>query len=85
MQELSGSIKRPYLRIMCNEEGEEVQAKGIYNIFYKIITENFPKLEKVMCISYMKPPGQQTDLRKIELLHDIVSLKQQAQRKENEY
>jgi hypothetical protein len=32
------------------EEGEEVQAKGIYNIFNKIITENFPNLEKTMPI-----------------------------------
>jgi ribosomal protein L39E len=32
------------------EEGEEVQAKGIYNIFNKIITENFPSLEKAMPI-----------------------------------
>jgi hypothetical protein len=30
------------------EEGEEVQAKGIHNIFNKIITENFPNLEKTM-------------------------------------
>jgi hypothetical protein len=32
------------------EEGEEVQAKGICNIFNKIITENFPNLEKTMPI-----------------------------------
>jgi hypothetical protein len=32
------------------EEGEEVQAKGIHNIFSKIITENFPNLEKTMPI-----------------------------------
>jgi hypothetical protein len=32
------------------EEGEEVQAKGICNIFNKIITENFPNLEKTMAI-----------------------------------
>jgi hypothetical protein len=32
------------------EEGEEVQAKGICNIFIKIITENFPNLEKTMPI-----------------------------------
>jgi ADP-dependent phosphofructokinase/glucokinase len=38
MQELTDSIKRPNLRIMGIEEGEEVQAKGIYNIFNKIIT-----------------------------------------------
>jgi hypothetical protein len=28
------------------EEGEEMQAKGMCNIFNKIITENFPNLEK---------------------------------------
>jgi hypothetical protein len=30
------------------KEGEEVQAKGICNIFNKIIIENFPNLEKTM-------------------------------------
>jgi hypothetical protein len=47
IQELSNSIKRP---IMGTEEGEEVQAKGIQNIFHKITTENFPNLEKVLSI-----------------------------------
>jgi hypothetical protein len=32
------------------EEGEEVQAKGMHNIFNKIITENFPNIEKNMPI-----------------------------------
>jgi chromosome segregation ATPase len=50
MQELTDSIKRSKLRIMAIEEGEEVQAKGIPNIFNKIITENFPNLEKTMSI-----------------------------------
>jgi chromosome segregation ATPase len=50
MQELTNSIKRPNLRIMGIEEGEEVKAKGIHNIFNKIITENFPNLEKTMPI-----------------------------------
>jgi predicted nuclease with TOPRIM domain len=45
MQELTDSIKRPNLRIM-GTEGEEVQAKGMHNIINKIITENFPNLEK---------------------------------------
>jgi hypothetical protein len=40
MQELTNSIKRPNLRNMGIEEGEQVQAKGISNIFNKIITEN---------------------------------------------
>jgi chromosome segregation ATPase len=50
MQELTDSIKTPNLRIMGIEEGEEVQAKGIHNIFKKIITKNFPNLEKTMPI-----------------------------------
>jgi hypothetical protein len=40
---------------------------------------------KAMPIQYRKPPGQQTALTKIELPHDILSLKQQAQRIEKEY
>jgi chromosome segregation ATPase len=48
MQELTDSIKRPNLRIMDIEEGEEVQAKGICNIFNKKITENFPNLKKAL-------------------------------------
>jgi hypothetical protein len=50
MQELTYSIKRPNLRIMDIEEGEEVQAKGNHNIFIKIITVNFPTVEKAMPI-----------------------------------
>jgi chromosome segregation ATPase len=53
MQELTNSIKRPNLRIMGIEE-EEVQAKGIHNIFNKIITENFTNFEKVMPIQVQK-------------------------------
>jgi archaeosine-15-forming tRNA-guanine transglycosylase len=45
MQELTDSIKRPNLRIMGIKEGEEVQAKGMRNIFNKIIAENFPNLK----------------------------------------
>jgi hypothetical protein len=50
MEELTDSIKRTNLRIMGIEEGEEVQAKGNCNIFNKIITENFPNLEKFIPI-----------------------------------
>jgi hypothetical protein len=32
------------------KEGEKVKAKGIHNIFNKIITENFLNLEKAMPI-----------------------------------
>jgi hypothetical protein len=50
MQELTDSIKRPNMRIMGIDERDEVQAKGIHNIFNKIITENFPNPEKVIPI-----------------------------------
>jgi hypothetical protein len=50
MQEFNNSIKRPSLRIMGTEEGEEVQTKGIHNILNKIITENFPNLKKILLI-----------------------------------
>jgi predicted nuclease with TOPRIM domain len=46
MQELTDSSKTPNLRIMDIKEGEEVQVKGMHNIFNKIIMENFPSLEK---------------------------------------
>jgi hypothetical protein len=48
IQKFRDAIKRPNLRIMGIEE--EVQAKGIYNIFNKIITQNFPNIKKVLSI-----------------------------------
>jgi hypothetical protein len=83
MQELS--IKRPILRIMGIEEGEEVQAKWIHNIFNKIIMENFPNLKTVLPIQVQEVSRKQTDLTKIEPLHGILSLKQQADRTEKGY
>jgi hypothetical protein len=50
IQEFRDSTKRPNLRVMVIEEGEEMQAKRIRNIFNKIITENFPNLKKVFPI-----------------------------------
>jgi hypothetical protein len=49
MQELIDTIKRPNLKIMGIEK-EEVPAKEIHNISNKIITENFPNLEKRISI-----------------------------------
>jgi hypothetical protein len=53
MQKLSDSLKNQNLRIMVIEEGEEVQAKGMCNISNKIITENFPNLEKDLPMGYL--------------------------------
>jgi hypothetical protein len=75
MQELIDFIRRPNLRIMGIEEGEEVQAKVIHNIFNKIITENFPNLESYAHsgIGSLQNTKKTT---KIEIPHDIQSLKQ---------
>jgi hypothetical protein len=48
MQELTNTIKTPNLRIIGIEEGGEVQAKRNNTTLNKIITENFPNLEKVL-------------------------------------
>jgi hypothetical protein len=48
IQELSKSIKRPNLRIIGIKEGKEVEAKGIHNIFNKIMGKNFPNVKKVL-------------------------------------
>jgi hypothetical protein len=60
-----------------------VKTKGMSNIFNKIITENFPNLEKSMPIQMT--PKHQTDQTKIELPHGILSLKQQIQRLKKDY
>jgi hypothetical protein len=84
IQELTDSIKRPNLRIMGVEEGEEVQAKRMHNTFTKINTENFPIKRNLCPYRCTRPPEHQTDLTKIELTHGILSLKQ-VQRPEKEY
>jgi hypothetical protein len=38
-------------------EEEEMQAKGLCNIFHKIIAEKFPNLEKEMPIQVCPFPG----------------------------
>ncbi|ERE70281.1 LINE-1 type transposase domain-containing protein 1 [Cricetulus griseus] len=48
IQEIWDTMKRPNLRIISIEEGEEIQLKDPENIFSKIIEENFPNLKKDM-------------------------------------
>lgn len=43
-------MKRPNLRIITIEEGEQSQVKGAKNIFNKIIDENFLNLQKELSI-----------------------------------
>jgi hypothetical protein len=62
-----------------------VQAKGMRNIFNKIITENFPNLEKTMPIQVQEASRPPNSMTKIELPHNISSLKQQVQKLRKEY
>jgi hypothetical protein len=80
MQELTNSNKRPNLRIMGIEEGEEVQAKGICNILNKIITENDSNLEKTMPIHVKEASRTQKRTEQNRTTCNILSLQQQAQR-----
>jgi hypothetical protein len=57
------------------EEGEEVQTKGIRNIFNKIMTEIFPNLEKTMPIQVQEASRSPNRPYQIELPHNILSLK----------
>jgi hypothetical protein len=85
MQELTDSIKRPNLRIMGIKKEKEEQAKGMRNIFNKIITKNFSNLEKDIPIQMQEASRTPTDQIKIELPHNISSLKQQIQKLGKEY
>jgi hypothetical protein len=60
-----------------------MQPKGMCNILNKIITENFPNLEKTMPIHVQET--SRTPNTKIDLPHNILSLKQQVQSLEKEY
>jgi hypothetical protein len=46
IQDIWDIMKRPKLWIIGVEEGEEIQTKGIDNLFSRIIAEKFPNIEK---------------------------------------
>jgi 3-dehydroquinate dehydratase len=74
MQKLTNSIKGPNLRIMGIEEREGVKAKGIHNIFNKIIIKNSQNLEKVMPIQVQEATRTPNRLNKNKstLQHIII-------------
>jgi hypothetical protein len=74
MQERTDSTKRPNLRIMDIEEGEEVQTNWIRNIWNKIITENLPNLEKTMPIQVQESSRtpNRLDQNRTTLQHIII-------------
>jgi hypothetical protein len=79
------SIRRPNLRIMGIAEGEETPAKGICNIFNKIITENFPNLKKTMAIQVQESSWTLNRLEQNRNTRQHIIIKQQAQRIQKEY
>ncbi|KAL6039065.1 hypothetical protein STEG23_008290 [Scotinomys teguina] len=74
VQEIWDTMKRPNIRIIGIEEGEEYQLKGMENIFNKIIEENFPNLKKEPPIkiqeAYRTP--NRLDLQKKSSRHIII-------------
>jgi hypothetical protein len=52
-------------------EEEELQAKGMHNIFNKIVTENFPNLENAMLIQVHEASRTPKRLDQNRLHHDI--------------
>jgi hypothetical protein len=56
------------------KKGEEVQDKGIHNIFNKIITENFPNLEKHLPIQEQEVSmtPNRLDQNRTSLQHIII-------------
>jgi hypothetical protein len=56
------------------EEGEEMQAKGMHIILNKIITENFPNLEKIMSIQIQEASrtSNRPDQNRTTLQHIII-------------
>jgi hypothetical protein len=82
-QEFNDSIKRRNLRIMGIEE--EMQTKGISNIFNKIITENFPILEKTMPIKVQEASRTPNRLDQNRTTPQHIIIKTKAKRIEKEY
>jgi hypothetical protein len=66
-------------------EGEDVQAKGMLNIFNKIMTENFPNLEKTMPIQVQETSRtpNRPDQNRTTPQHIII--KTPSQKLEKEY
>jgi chromosome segregation ATPase len=84
MQELTDSIKRTNLRIMGIEE-EERQVKGIHDIYNKIITENFPNLEKTIPIQVWKASRTPNRLDQNRTTPQHIIIKTTSTETEKEY
>ena len=77
IQEICDTMKRPNLRIIGIEKGEEVQLKSTENIFNKIIKENFSNLKKdrPMKIQAAYRTPNRLDQKKVPLPHNNQNTK----------
>jgi hypothetical protein len=66
-------------------EREEGQAKGICNIFNKIITENIPNLEKTTPIQVQEASRTPNRFDQNRTTSQLLSVKQQAETLKKEY
>ncbi|ERE84498.1 LINE-1 type transposase domain-containing protein 1 [Cricetulus griseus] len=82
IQEIWDTVKRPNLRIIGIEEGEEIQLRGTENTFNKIMEENFPNLKKDMPMkiqeAYRTP--SRLNQKKVSLSHNNQNTKHTQQR-----
>ena len=70
IQEIQNTMRRQNLRIIGVDENEDLQLKGLANIFNKIIEENFPNLKKEMPMNIKKPTELQIDWSRKEIPPD---------------
>ena len=70
IQEIWDTVKRPNLRIIGIDEGEETLLKGTENIFNKIIEENFLNIHKEMPMNVQEAYRTQNRLDKKNITKD---------------
>ena len=69
IQEIQDIMRIPNLQIIGVDENEDVQLKGLANIFHKIIEENLPNIKKEMPMN-KKPTKLQIDWIRKEIPPD---------------
>jgi hypothetical protein len=70
---------------MCVGEGEEIQTKGINNLFNRIIAEKFPNLEKERIIQVQEAYRTPNHQDQRETPPDTSKSKHSAHRTKKEY
>jgi hypothetical protein len=81
IQDIWDTMKRPYLRIIGIEEGEDSQFNGPENIFDKII-ENFPNLKKAINVQEAYRTSNRLDQKRKSPYRIIIKTLNLQNRKE---